>query len=147
MRRYFEFAVVALVLSVLAIVLTLSLGRAQRDMEEAGVQAEAAALRTQLIERLAHRETFGGALPKSDNPLDWVDSKPLNYLGELDAPPAESGAWYFDRQVGELVYRFRDGHHARFQLSRAAGSRDGQGVLAGVGLLRLPDQPEPRLRK
>lgn len=147
MRRYLEFAVVALVLSVLVILLTQSLGGAQRGMEEAGVQAEAAGLRAQLIERLAHRETFGGGLPQSDNPLDWVSNRPPNYLGEREGVPTEVTVWYFDKKAGELVYRFRDGHLARFQLSRAAGSRDGRGVLAGVGLLRLNDQPEQNLRK
>lgn len=147
MRRYLEFAVGALVLSVLVIVLSQSLGKAQRAMEEAGVQAEAAGLRTQLIERLAHRETFGGTLPQSDNPLDWVSNRPPNYLGARDGVPKEIAVWYFDKRAGELVYRFRDGHLARFQLSRAAGSRDGRGVIAGVGLLRLSDQPEQSLRK
>lgn len=147
MRRYLEFAVVALVLSVLAIILTRSLGKVQREMEEAGLQAEVAALRTQLIERIAHHETFGGKLPASNNPLDWVANRPVNYLGERDRVPSETVVWYYDKKAGELVYRFRDGHLARFQLSRSAGRRDGRGVIAGVGLLRLNDQPEQNLRK
>jgi len=38
MRRYYEFAVVVVVISVLALVLMNALGRAQADMEEAMVQ-------------------------------------------------------------------------------------------------------------
>lgn len=147
MRRYFEFAVVALVLSVLLILLSQSLGRAQREMEEAGVQAEAAAVRSQLLERLAHREVFGGGLPQSANPLDWAVNRPPNYLGERDGQPAEEAVWYFDKKAGELVYRFHDGHLARFLLSRTAGGSDARGVIAGVGLLRLNDQSEQNLRK
>lgn len=147
MRRYLEFAVVAIVLSVLGLVLTRSLGKVQRDMEEAGLQAEVAALRTQLIERVAHRETFGGQLPASDNPLDWVAARPANYLGEREGVPAETVVWYYDKKLGELVYRFRDGHLARFQLSRSAGRQAGRGVIAGIGLLRLNDQSEQSLRK
>lgn len=142
MRRYYEFAVVVVVISVLALVLMKALGRAQGDMEEAMVQAEAAAIRAQLLEVLAHREGFGGTLPKSDNPLDWVATVPPNYRGALDRSPAEKGIWYFDTGSGALVYRFQDGRAARFRLSREAGRTDSRGVLAGVGLLRLSDKFE-----
>jgi type II secretory pathway pseudopilin PulG len=142
MRRYFEFAVVVVVISVLVLVLMNALGRAQADMEEAMVQAEAAAIRSQLLEVLAHREGFGGTLPSSDNPLDWVAMVPPNYRGALDRVPAEKGIWYFDIAAGELVYRFQDGHLARFRLSREAGRTESRGVLAGVGLLRLSDKFE-----
>jgi type II secretory pathway pseudopilin PulG len=142
MRRYYEFAVVVVVISVLALVLMNALGRAQADMEEAMVQAEAAAIRSQLLEVLAHREGFGGTLPKSDNPLDWVATVPQNYRGALDGVPEEKRIWYFDTGSGELVYRFQDGHSARFRLSREAGRTESRGVLAGVGLLRLSDKFE-----
>jgi type II secretory pathway pseudopilin PulG len=142
MRRYYEFAIVVVVISVLALVLMKSLGKAQADMEEAMVQAEAAAIRSQLLEVLAHREGFGGSLPKSGNPLDWVSTVPPNYYGALDRPPAEKGIWYFDAGVGELIYRFKDGHSARFRLSREAGRTESRGVLAGIGLIRLSDKFE-----
>lgn len=106
------------------------------------VQAEAAAIRAQLLEVLAHREGFGGTLPSSDNPLDWVATVPRNYRGALDRAPAEEGVWYFDTGAGELIYRFQDGHAARFKLSREAGRTEIRGVLAGVGLLRLSDKFE-----
>jgi type II secretory pathway pseudopilin PulG len=142
MRRYYEFAVVVVVISVLALVLMKALGRAQADMEEAMVQAEAAAIRAQLLEVLVHREGFGGSLPKSGNPPDWVSTVPPNYRGALDRAPAEKGIWYFDTAAGELVYRFQDGHSARFRLSREAGRTESRGVLAGVGLLRISDKFE-----
>jgi len=41
-----------------------------------------------------------------------------------------------------LIYRFQDGHAARFKLSREAGRTEIRGVLAGVGLLRLSDKFE-----
>lgn len=142
MRRYYEFAVVVIIISVLALMLINALGRAQADMEEAMVQAEAAAIRAQLLEVLAHREGFGGNLPKSDNPLDWVATVPPNYRGALDRASAEKGIWYFDTRSGELAYRFHDGRSARFRLSREAGRTESRGVLAGVGLLRLSDKFE-----
>lgn len=142
MRRYYEFAVMVVVIGILALLLIRALGRAQGDMEEAMVQAEAAAIRAQLLEVLAHREGFGGKLPEGDNPLDWVAAVPKNYRGALDKAPDEKGVWYFDTGSGELVYRFQDGHSARFRLSREAGRTESRGVLAGVGLLRLSDKFE-----
>ncbi len=137
MRRYYEFALVVVIVGILAIVLLYALHEIQGDMEEASVQAEAASIRAQLLEKVAHREVFGGSLPVSDNPLDWVELRPHNYVGAVDQPPLSTGVWYFDTESKELVYSFRDGHLAQFRLSRAAGRENGQGVVAGVGLLRL----------
>lgn len=142
MRRYYEFAVAVVLISVLALVLLQALGRTSNEMEEAGVQAEVSAIRIGLIEVVAHRETFGGGLPKSDNPLDWVATRPADYLGEVDGMPESKGVWYFDRRARELVYRFRDGHRARFRLSRDGNVESPRAVVAGVGLLRLEDQRE-----
>lgn len=142
MRRYYEFAVVVVLISILALVLLGALGRTSNEMEEAGVQAEVATIRIGLMEVVAHRETFGGSLPKSDNPLDWVTTRPANYLGEVDGIPDSKSVWYFDRKVRELVYRFRDGHKARFRLSRDGNVDSPKAVVAGVGLLRLEDQRE-----
>ena len=137
MRRYYEFALLIVIIGILATLLLWALHDVQGNMEEAGVQAEAAAIRTQLMETVAHREAFGGQLPRSDNPLDWVTNPPANYLGALAEMPSETGVWYFDIQTKELVYRFHDGHLVSFRLSRRAGAENGRGVLAGVGLLRL----------
>ncbi|MBT9520548.1 MAG: hypothetical protein IV101_06605 [Dechloromonas sp.] len=142
MRRYYEFAVVVVLISILALVLLGALGRTSNEMEEAGVQAEVATIRIGLMEVVAHRETFGGSLPKSDNPLDWVTTRPANYLGEVDGIPDSKSVWYFDRKARELVYRFRDGHRARFRLSRDGNVDSPKAVVAGVGLLRLEDQRE-----
>lgn len=140
MRRYYEFAVVVILISILALVLLRALDGARSELDEAGLQADVAAIRMGLIEVVAHRETFGGVLPKSENPIDWVANRPANYLGEVDGVPAEKSAWYFDRATKELVYRFRDGHRARFRLSRDANIDSQKAVVSGVGLLRLEDR-------
>ncbi|MBS1144452.1 MAG: hypothetical protein H6R14_1858 [Proteobacteria bacterium] len=142
MRRYYEFAVVVILIGILAMVLLKALGRTGSELEEAGVQAEVSAIRVGLIEVVAHRETFGGSLPKSDNPLDWVANRPANYVGEVDGVPDSKSVWYFDRRERELVYRFRDGHRARFKLSRDENLDRPRAVVAGVGLLRLEDRQE-----
>lgn len=140
MRRYYEFAFVVVLIGGLSLFLMHSLEAARLEVEEAIVQSEVAAIRIGLIEVVAHRETHGGELPKSRNPLDWVSVRPENYIGELDAVPARTSVWYFDRPAGELVFRFRDGHRARFRFSRNMGSEYSVAVLAGVGLARLEDQ-------
>ncbi len=136
-RRKYEFAVLALVVGVLAVFLMRALERAREEVEEASVQSEAAALRVELLDAQAHRAAFGGALPASDNPLRWVARQPAAYLGELDAAPQAGSVWYFDRVRGELVYRFRAGREARFRLARGADAASAPGVLGGVGLLRV----------
>lgn len=139
MRRQFEFAVVVIVIAVLAMFAMQALQRVRGEVEEAGVQAEAAAIRAQLMERLAHRATFGGALPASNNPVDWIRMVPNNYRGAYDRAPAERRIWYYDKTAEELVYAFDDGHQARFRLSRTAAGSGVRGVMGGVGLLRLED--------
>lgn len=142
MRRYYEFALAVVLLSILALVLMRQLDQVRDQMEDAGMQMEAAAIRAQLLEAVVHRETFGGVLPQSDNPVDWLPAPPRDYRGALDAAPQQASVWYFDRREKVLVYRFRDGHAARFRLNRQAGRTESREVLAGVGLQRLNDVPK-----
>ena len=137
MRRYYEFALIVVIVSILATLLLYELNDIQGNMEEAAVQAEVASIRAQLLERIAHREAFGGRLPDSDNPLDWIANSPPNYIGALDRPPASNGVWYFDTRSKELVYGFRDGHLAQFRLSRSASQEHERGVMAGVGFVKV----------
>ncbi|MBS1190739.1 MAG: hypothetical protein H6R10_2531 [Rhodocyclaceae bacterium] len=136
-EKKIELAVAAIILALLSILLLGALERAQRSMEEAMVQAEAGALRVELLDRLSHREAFGGKLPEGRNPVVWAGRAPSGYVGEVDAPPAERGIWYFERRSGVLAYRFRHGGEARFRLAFMSASRDVPAVLAGVGLVRL----------
>ena len=78
-----------ILISILALVLLRALDGARSELDEAGLQADVAAIRMGLIEVVAHRETFGGELPRSENPIDWVANRPANYLGEVDGVPAE----------------------------------------------------------
>lgn len=137
-RHKLEFAVAVFIIGMLAILLLQSLSEMQREMEEASVQSEVSALRIELLDRLAHREAVGGALPAGDNPVVWAGRMPAGYAGELDAAPERRGVWYYDRRAGQLVYRFRAGDEWRFRLMRG-GHIEAPGVLGGVGLLRVDD--------
>ncbi|RIX46945.1 MAG: hypothetical protein D3M94_09605 [Rhodocyclales bacterium GT-UBC] len=147
MRRNFEFFVVVILLCVLGVVLLRSLERARDTMEESGVQLESAAIRAAILEKLSHREAFGGSLPQSDNPADWLATPLTHYRGVLDREPEDVSVWYYDSHDKVLAYRFRDGHLARFRLTRNAGQEESRGVLRGIGLQRLEDKPQQVLRK
>ncbi len=142
MRRYYEFAIVVVLIGVISLALMRSLESASLSFEEALVQSTAASMRMELIEVVTHREAFGGELPRSNNPVDWVSVRPANYQGAFDTAPAGRSIWYFDRPSNELVFRFRDDHCARFRLTREGSVLQGRAVIAGVGLLRLEDRVE-----
>ena len=135
--RKYEFALLIGLIGVLSVVLLGALERTREDIEEAAVQAEIAALRVELLDRLAHREAWGGKLPESRNPLRWVARQPEGYLGERDVPPSQGGVWYFDTSRQELAYRFRSGREARFRLVRGSKNGNVAGMLAGTGLRRV----------
>jgi hypothetical protein len=141
MRRYYEFALVVVILGLISLFLLQRLNGVRDEMEEATVQSDVASMQMQLLERIAHRETFGGTLPASENPVDWLPSPPRAYLGALDQVPAEVSVWYFDRRQKMMVYRFRDGHSAVFRLNRNTRQGENKGVFAGVSLQRQADQP------
>lgn len=138
--RKYEFSVLVGIIGILALVLFGALDRIRDEFEEAAMQSEAAAIRVELLDRLAHREAVGGKLPASDNPLRWITRQPAGYVGELDTPPSQGGVWYFDRRRDELVYRFRSGGEARFRLVRGRDAANVLGGLAGVGLRRVDDE-------
>lgn len=135
-RRKYELGIVVAIVGGLAAFLLPALERARIEFEEAAVQSEVAAIRIELLDRIAHRESVGGELPRSANPLAWIKRVPNDYLGELDSAPDARAVWYFDRKAEVLVYRFRISGEARFRLTRDVGGSDAAGVLAGVGLIR-----------
>ena len=137
--RKFEFALMVVVIGLIALLLFRALRSAHEEVEESTVQAEAAAMRVELLDRLTHRELYGGKLPESRNPLRWVVRELPGYLGELDVPPSQGGVWYFDRQRQELIYRFHSGREARFRLVRGTEMDKVQGGLSGIGLRRVDD--------
>ncbi len=137
--RKYEFPVLVIVIAMLGLLLMNALERVREDFEEAAVQSEAAALRVELMDRLAHHQAVGGLLPESPNPLRWVERKPAGYLGELDAAPDAGGVWYFDLRQEELVYRYRSGRLAVFRLARGAEAAGVRGSLSGIGLQRVDD--------
>lgn len=134
-RRIFEGIVAVIFIGCLLFFLLPVLDDVRFEAEDAAVQSEVAAIRIELLDRLAHQQAVGGALPQSANPVQWIAQAPKAYLGERESAPEARGVWYFDRRAGELVYRFQSRGEARFRLVRGGGGAPG--VLAGVGLMRV----------
>jgi hypothetical protein len=141
-RHSLEITVAIAVAALVSLFLLRALVQTSEGVEEEIVASEVAAIRVELLDRLVHRETVGGALPATGNPLRWGGRVPAGYIGEVDAAPDAAGLWYFDRARDELVYRFRSGREARFRLVRGGAAPGTPASLAGVALQRIDVAPE-----
>lgn len=109
----FEFAVVAIVFSVLVGVLLQRLAFYQEEAERAGAQLLVTNMQSALRSRAYETAMRGGpadlAVLAGANPIGWLNREPENYAGEIDNSTAKSlapGYWYFDREQRTLVYVF-----------------------------------------
>ena len=119
-RRGFALFELALSVSIMAIVTTLLAQRIESYREQAervAMEQVVAALRTSLQARLMalYLKNRGDemAAMTQQNPMDWLQRKPPNYLGEFYAPGAQevtAGNWYFDKAQNYLVYILNSGN-------------------------------------
>jgi general secretion pathway protein G len=108
---YFEFAVAAIIVAILAGVLLQKLRFYQDEAERLAVQQVVASVRAALASKAASLYLRGNgadlmALARQ-NPMDWLERRPPNYAGELEAPNdavLPFGQWYFDRSTATLSY-------------------------------------------
>jgi prepilin-type N-terminal cleavage/methylation domain-containing protein len=121
----FELVVSLIIFAVLASVLLMRTLQYQEDAERQSVQRTVNVLRTALQTRLAK----GGAILRpaalahilEENPFDWLDQKPVNYLGEYYSPELEEmpvGNWVFDRRDKTLVYLLSGHRNFSFSASK-----------------------------
>jgi type II secretory pathway pseudopilin PulG len=70
-------------------------------------------LRNRFADLLIRDKVSDIAALADDNPVEWLDTHPENYLGEFDWKPNADlrGKWYFDRKQRELVYTINLGRH------------------------------------
>lgn len=104
----------------LAIFLTVFLERALYYQEygemtamEMTVANMRAGLRFRVADLIMNNRVSEIATLADENPIQWLGSRPENYLGEYDsAPEADAaGKWYFDRTQHELVYTVNNRRH------------------------------------
>jgi general secretion pathway protein G len=106
-----ELALASILAALLAGVLLNSIISYQGETERVAAKQLIGSLRTALAVRSAKVISTTGepgllALAQQ-NPMTWLQQKPVNYLGEYYSPKNEalpSGNWYFDRSAQTLVY-------------------------------------------
>jgi hypothetical protein len=106
----FEFAIVVIVVSVIALPLIAALSRYQGIAERQQMENDVRDMRTflnlklldlMLSNRKADIERLAGS-----NPITLLERVPKDYLGELGrAPEQGAGGWFFDATRRVLVYR------------------------------------------
>lgn len=155
----FEVLVVTVFVGLFAAILLDRVRDYQEAAEKANMELVISSVRSALRMRLATMLIQGKVSQYSSledqNPMDWLDQKPVNYQGELqpDALSSDfSGTWYFDRESKALVYRIeRDRHfkltdrvnvpEVRFQVRLVADhfnkSQDGAPLIVGVRLMLM----------
>ena len=118
----FEFVVVLIIISVLAAVLLNRLGYYKEMLEKAAMDATLRNIKTGLQVKLAelivtNRQSQASRL-ESEDPLEWLDEKPLNYGGSYRSP-SNVGTWYFDAGTHELVYVVNAGNRLELDTDQA----------------------------
>lgn len=115
-----ELAVMFAVLGVLGFFLLEAVAYVQEISEKTAEEQQAAAFERGVQLEAASRMAGGREneipLLAGDNPVLWLESKPLNYLGEFsDEPPkgVKRGTWYYDASRHHLVYLVNRGGHFR----------------------------------
>lgn len=118
-RGGFTLLELVVVISLVAVLAAFFLDRALDNLEvaervamENQVRAISAGLNLQLAGLIAKGREREIARLARENPMDWLATRPENYLGEMDTEPAgeaAAGHWYFDRGSFELVYLVRRG--------------------------------------
>lgn len=150
-----EFGVVAIILGILAAILLDRLLFYQEAAEKARMESTVAtlksALRLKIVALMVQERTPECARLAQQDPMDWLESKPSDYLGEYRGAPPESvvrdGGWYYDGAAHILVYRVNNGRlfvpdssgqrQVRFRITRLADDlRDSRDAC--VFLLNAP---------
>lgn len=77
-----------------------------KNAEERAIDVTLSQLRA-AVEMHRLRSTGAGRTLEGSNPMELLEVKPPNYLGEFasrGSAPTQPGTWFFDRESKELVY-------------------------------------------
>ena len=122
MRRQRGFSVLELVVSIclIAVFSAVLLERllyleeyAEMTAMDLTVARMQSGLRNRFADLLIRDKVSEIAALADENPIEWLDTHPEDYLGEFDWKPDADlrGKWYFDRKQHELVYTINLGRH------------------------------------
>lgn len=123
----FEFSIAALVLSVVAIVfyhkLLLYQEQSEKALMERTVQSIESALRMRYAQLFSMDRAGDGAVLAQANPIDWLITKPSNYIGVRNGrlgPNDARGVWYFDANRKVLVYAVKHDRDLKYPAGEIA---------------------------
>lgn len=112
--RGFSLFELVVVISIIAVLMSIFLGRVlyyQEQAEKTSMMEVAGAIQSSLIMQYGRILTRGKVSDvewlTKDNPMNWLQKRPLNYAGEFHAPTpltAEPGNWVFDLDSHDLIY-------------------------------------------
>lgn len=117
----FEFSIAALVLSAVAIVFYQKMLLYQEQSEKAAMERTVSSIESAL--RMRHAQLFSMdragdvAVLAEDNPINWLITKPTNYIGVRNGglgPNDARGVWYFDANRKVLVYAVKHDRHLKY---------------------------------
>ena len=107
----FELVVVISIVAVLATVFLSRVLYYQEQAEKTAMVGVVGAIQSALIMQygriLTHGQPSDAEWLAKDNPMNWMQQKPLNYAGEFYEPTpltVESGNWIFDLKSRDLIY-------------------------------------------
>ncbi|RZI43051.1 type II secretion system protein [Herbaspirillum sp. HC18] len=113
-----ELAIVVIVMSALAAIMLDRLQYYQEAAEKAKVEYTISAMKSGLRSRMAHMLIEGRSQEymflAMDNPINWLESRPANYLGELSEEESDTlrpGSWYYNPATRTLVYAVKFGKY------------------------------------
>jgi general secretion pathway protein G len=115
--------VIVIVIAVVLMALFLDRARFyQEQAEKTAMEGIVATVQSALVLQYGQLMTRGQAADVAalvrDNPVNWLQKKPRNYLGEfydVSAAKLETGSWAFDLKTRELVYLVRNGQNLKME--------------------------------
>ncbi len=108
-----EFIVIIIIIVVLAGLFLMRVPLYQEQAEKAAMQQVEGALQSALVLRYGALMTRSAASEKelsilaTDNPINWLQKPPRNYMGEYYDPSPRTvapGNWMFDLKSRDLIY-------------------------------------------
>jgi len=153
-----ELAIVLVIVSALAAILfdraQANLESAERMVMERQARDIGSALNYQVAKLVGFNQQRELDRLANANPVEWLPSKPANYLGEFGATPQGkevAGNWFFDIETRELVYIVRRGDrfvadasgrkHVRYSVLLVTGSTNSAGTREITGARFQPVVP------
>ena len=113
----FELAVVAALFAILVTVFLSRVSDYQQKAQQVAMAQTLGALRTSLRVQVLQLYLAGqrARLPAlaRQTPFDWLQDKPVNYLGEFDAPALDklpAGNWLYDKKEQKVIYLLSNGN-------------------------------------